>query len=136
MVVGVEREEEEEEESEPMLVVGLGRGSEWDKDLGRVRLGYDMVRIRVRYEGDEEMLRRCGRLSHLFFRSTFEGSYRVCATEIKGEKGSVCSANFEKRFGALAIGQFESTPLRPSVSSFVSLPWFQLAYFVATSPFF
>lgn len=124
MVVGVEREEEEEEEeSEPMLVVGLGRGSEWDKDLGRVRLGYDMVRIRVRYEEDEEMLRRCGRLSHLFFRSTFEGSYRVCATEIKGEKGSVCSANFEKRFGAF---------VPPSLLSSL-LPWFQLAYLVGTS---
>lgn len=130
MVVGVEREEEEEEEeSEPMLVVGLGRGSEWDKDLGRVRLGYDMVRIRVRYEEDEEMLRRCGRLSHLFFRSTFEGSYRVCATEIKGEKGSVCSANFEKRFGALA-NRLVFVP--PSLLSSL-LPWFQLAYLVGTS---
>jgi hypothetical protein len=35
-------------ESEPGLV-GRGRVSEWDRDLGRVRLGYDMVRIRVRW---------------------------------------------------------------------------------------
>jgi hypothetical protein len=43
---------EVEVESEPELV-GLGRESEWDADLGRVRLGYeeyDMVRIRVRHE--------------------------------------------------------------------------------------
>ena len=42
------------------LLVELG----WDIDLARVRLGYDMVRIQVRYEG--ELLGR-RRLSHLLF---------------------------------------------------------------------
>ncbi len=31
-------------------VGSFGRGPGWDIDLGRVRLGYDMVRIRVRRE--------------------------------------------------------------------------------------
>jgi hypothetical protein len=56
--------------SEPGVVGRFGRGPGWDIDLGRVRLGYDMVRIRVRCEN-----RRLGEISHLFFRMAFKGSY-------------------------------------------------------------
>jgi hypothetical protein len=49
--------------SEPGIVM-RGRGSEWDRDLGRVRLGYDMVRIRVRWRAHGRYL-RLWEISHL-----------------------------------------------------------------------
>lgn len=51
----------------------------------------------------------------------------------KERKAASVRLIWKKRFGALPIGQIS---LRPSVSSFVSLPWLNLAYLVITSPFF
>jgi hypothetical protein len=82
-----------EVESEPGLVrLPVGRGSEWDRDwdLGRVRLGNDMVRIRVRYESTNERdMETVGdEISHL---NLLERLSRVhILYKLKGEKAAVC----------------------------------------------
>ena len=144
VVVEVEAEAEPEP---PGLIVVVGRWSEWDRHLGRVRLGYDVmdrIFIRVRCERDERYWE--GRVGERYltcsFRRTSEGGSYIKTTQkgrTRKQRVATVSASAKLAKPFCALAQSERSELSALFShllltlSFSLLPWISPTYFVPSS---